>query len=202
MDSLFVKADAIQPLTKKSKSKHDKKPGKKTSSDVRKSNPVNPKSTSKSKPGAGPSSSSSVDRTLASVAQNAALPRSLRSTSPVPDNVPKHSHIEDLKLRAELNRQAAHVARTKVLLQDAELLLTGDAGAVQAESEMERTWRVSQDEIAREAGQEAAKGRQEWTLDGGPYRARYSRNGRFVVPCFYRVCATPPVTLVVSDTVS
>ena len=35
---------------------------------------------------------------------------------------------------AQLGRQAAHVARTKALLQDVELLLTGDVGLVEAEN--------------------------------------------------------------------
>lgn len=161
MDSLFAKANAIQPLSKKKKTKVDSK----TKTDSRKN----------AKP--GPSSS---DRTLASVAQNTSLPRSLRPSSPPPENLPKHTHIKDLKLRTQLNRQAAHTARAKTLLEDAELLLTGDAGWIQTENEMEKTWQVSQDEIARGGGQEAAKGRQEWRLDGGPYRLRYSRNGRYV----------------------
>jgi len=48
--------------------------------------------------------------------------------------------------------------------------------------EMEKTWRVGQEEIARGAGREAAVGRKEWRVDGAPYRPRYSRNGRRV-PC-------------------
>ncbi|KAF8559395.1 BING4CT-domain-containing protein [Imleria badia] len=158
MDSLFAKADAIQPLSKKKKAKADRK-----QPDTRKN---------LNKP--GPSS----DRTLASVTQNTSLPRSLRPSSLPPKNVPKHAHIKDLKLRTQLNRQAAQAARAKTLLQDAELLLTEEAGWIEAENEMEKTWRVGQDEIVRGAGQEAAKGRQEWRLDGGPYRSRYSRNGR------------------------
>ena len=51
---------------------------------------------------------------------------------------------------------------------------------MRAEREMERTWRVGQEEIVRAAGVEGALGRREWRLDGGPYRARYSRNGRCV----------------------
>jgi len=56
----------------------------------------------------------------------------------------------------------------------------GDAGRVEAEGEMERTWRVDQDEIVRSVGVEVATQRKEWALDGGPYRCRYTRNGRFV----------------------
>jgi U3 small nucleolar RNA-associated protein 7 len=99
---------------------------------------------------------------------------------PLPENVPKHAHIANPKLRSELTRQSAHAARSKALLKDAELLLTEDAGRIEVEGEMEKTWRIGQDEIARSAGQEATKGRREWKLEGGPYKSRYSRNGRFV----------------------
>ncbi|KAG8221747.1 WD40-repeat-containing domain protein [Butyriboletus roseoflavus] len=163
MDSLFAKADAIQPLSKKKKAKFDRKQGKKTATRSKNASTK-----------AGPSS----DRTLASVTPNTSLPRSLRPTSPPPGNVHKSAHIKDLKLRTQLDRQATHAARVKTLLQDAELLLTEDVGIIRAENEMEKTWRVSQDEIVRGAGQEAAMGRREWKLDGGPYRSRYTRNGR------------------------
>jgi U3 small nucleolar RNA-associated protein 7 len=43
---------------------------------------------------------------------------------------------------------------------------------------MDRSWRISQDEIVNSIGIEAARGRKEFILDGGPYRARYTRNGR------------------------
>ncbi|KAF9235969.1 NUC141 domain-containing protein [Melanogaster broomeanus] len=112
----------------------------------------------------------SSDRTLTSVARNTALPKSLRPTSPPPENLPKHTHVKDIKLRTQLNRQAAHAARSKTLLQDAELLLADDAGLMQVENDMEKTWRVGQDAIVEGSGQEASKGRQEWKLDGGPYR--------------------------------
>lgn len=111
-------------------------------------------------------------------AQNTTLPKSLRPTSPPPENVPKHKHVKDLKLRTKLNRQAAHAARSKALVEDAELLLTSEAGKMQVETELERTWRIGQDDIVQGAGEEAAKGRRELKLDGGPYRSRYSRNGR------------------------
>ncbi|KAI9567936.1 NUC141 domain-containing protein [Boletus coccyginus] len=169
MDSLFAKADAIQPLSKKRKQK--------------------PKSTSPKKPdalknGSGPvrvpaRASGSSDRTLASITHTTALPRSLRPSSP-PPAVPNHGHIKDPKLRTQLNRHAANAARAKTLLQDAALLLTEEPGcvAVSVEGGMEKTWRVGQEEIVKGAGREAAVGRREWYLDGGPYRSRYSRNGR------------------------
>ena len=59
-------------------------------------------------------------------------------------------------------------------------MLTEEAGTMEAEGEMDRTWRVGQKDIVGSTGQEAARGRKEWKLDGGPYRSRYTRNGRYV----------------------
>lgn len=106
------------------------------------------------------------------------LPKSLRPTGPLPQGTRTHGHIPNKKLRTELNRQSAHAARSKALLKDAELLLTNEAGKMEVEGEMDRTWRISQDEIVKEVGAEAARGRKEMVLDGGPYRSRYTRNGR------------------------
>lgn len=87
--------------------------------------------------------------------------------------------IKDLKLRAHLNQLADLASTSKALVKDAELLMTGgDTGRIQVEDELERTWRVDQDEIVRSVGVELATQRKEWTLDGGPYRTRYTRNGR------------------------
>ncbi|KAG6828923.1 hypothetical protein H0H92_006309 [Tricholoma furcatifolium] len=147
MDSLLAKADAIQPLGKKRKAFHPKKP----------------------------KATSDADQTLHSVAKHTSVPKSF---SKLPDAESTYSHIANKKLRLELNRHAAQASRAKALLEDAEMLLADDAGKIELEGEMERTWRVGQDEIIQGAGQEAAKGRKEWTLDGGPYRSRYTRNGR------------------------
>ncbi|KAF7324845.1 WD-REPEATS-REGION domain-containing protein [Mycena kentingensis (nom. inval.)] len=117
-----------------------------------------------------------TDSTADSVKKHSSLPKSLR------DKHTSHqdgfAHIANKKLRTRLNRTAAQAARSKDLLQDAEMLLVGDEGLMEAEGELERTWRVSQSEIEAGAGQEAARGRREWKLDGGPYRSRYTRNGR------------------------
>jgi U3 small nucleolar RNA-associated protein 7 len=164
MDSLIAQADAIRPLAKR----------RKLSGDV-------PHRRTKN------AQSSTTDEALNSVAKHTSLPKSLRAIEPLPDNVPKHAHIANPKLRSELIRQSAHAARSKALLKDAELLLTEDAGKIEVDGEMEKTWRVGQDEIVRSAGQEAAKGRREWKLEGGPYKSRYSRNGRCVsfFCCFF-----------------
>ena len=109
---------------------------------------------------------------------NTALPKSLRPTDPVPETARKYNHIANKKLRTTLHRQSANTERGKALLRDAELLLPNKAGKMETEGDMDRTWRISQDEIVRSIGVEAARGRKEFTLDGGPYRARYTRNGR------------------------
>ena len=160
MDSLFAKADAIRPVQKRRKGAHP--------------------SASFSKKQSGSAAAPAVDKTLTSVAPQATLPRSLRPTEPLPEGAPTHAHIPNKKLRTQLTRQSAHAARAKALVEDAALLLHDDAGTLQVEDELERTWRVGQLEISQGAGEEAAKGRREWKLDGGPYRCRYSRNGRCV----------------------
>ncbi|KAI0327740.1 BING4CT-domain-containing protein [Cubamyces sp. BRFM 1775] len=159
MDSLIAKADAIKPLNKKRKTdKHD----------------------SRAKPGPSTKKSTDADPTATSVAQHTTLPRSLRPSSPPPEDAKKYSHIPNKKLRTHLTRQSTQNARSKRLLKDAELLLTEEAGLMEVEGELEKTWRVGQDEIATAAGQQAAQGRQEWKMDGGPYRTRYTRNGRHI----------------------
>lgn len=157
MNSLIAQADALRPLSKKRKITRDG-PSK----------------------GKKPSKAPTQDETLESVAHHTSLPKSLRDLDPPPEGVPKHAHITNPKLRTHLNRQSAQAVRSKVLLKDAELLLTEDAGKMEVEGEMERTWRIDQDEIVKSAGQEAARGRREWKLEGGPYKSRYSKNGRYV----------------------
>jgi U3 small nucleolar RNA-associated protein 7 len=109
---------------------------------------------------------------------NTALPKSIRPTELVPETTRKYNHIANKKLRTTLQRQSANTERGKALLQDAELLLPNSAGKMEMEEDMDRSWRISQDEIVNSIGIEAARGRKEFILDGGPYRARYTRNGR------------------------
>ena len=157
MDALFAKADAIRPYKRR-----------KFNDDVR----------SKNHTGKG---QVELDSTAKSVLHHTSLPKSLRPGSPLPNEAKKYSHISDKKLRAELSRQSAHGARSKVLLEDAAFLLEHEeSGIMEVEGELEKTWRVGQNEVVESAGQEAAKGRREWKLDGGPYRSRYTRNGRYM----------------------
>ncbi|TBU54515.1 BING4CT-domain-containing protein [Dichomitus squalens] len=158
MDSLIAKADAIRPLSKRRRTDNQH-----------------------ARPKPGPSKKTTADDpTAASVSQHTALPRSLRPSSPPPEEAKKYSHIHNKKLRTDLARQSAQNARSKRLVKDAELLLTEEAGLMEVDGDLEKTWRVGQDEIAAAAGQQAAQGRQEWKLDGGPYRVRYTKNGRHI----------------------
>lgn len=151
MDSLIAKADAIGPAGKKRKLRH-------TSS----------------------SSGPSTDRTFQSISKRTSIPKSLQSSGAIPEGAHSYKHIANKKLRTELSRQSARAVEAKALIEDAGLLLTGEAGRMEVEGEMDRTWRVGQDEIVQGAGQEGARGRREWKLEGGPYRLRYTRNGRYV----------------------
>ena len=80
-----------------------------------------------------------------------------------------------VKLREEFDYKS--LSRTLDIQLD-KLRMEHERQQKELEDEMERTWRVGQDEVVKASGQEAARGRREWTLDGGPYRSRYTRNGR------------------------
>ncbi|KAI0026701.1 WD40-repeat-containing domain protein [Vararia minispora EC-137] len=106
------------------------------------------------------------------------VPKSLRGYDPPPPGARRHSHITNSKLRIRLDKQAVQSARAQAMVKDAEMLASNEAGKFETEGQMERTWRISQDEIIKVIGAEAAKGRKEMVLEGGPYRVRYTRNGR------------------------
>jgi len=88
--------------------------------------------------------------------------------------------VKDKKLRSNLrvleekNKQAALQAK------QSEILLNNTAGLLEAEHELERTYKVRQDEIQKEVSIETAKKGFELKLDGlGPYDiCDYTRNGR------------------------
>lgn len=155
MDSLIAKADAIRSVNKRRRLDNG-------------SSHTNTK----------PKTSGQEDRTLHSVVPHTSLPKSLRTSSPPPEGTKSYNHIQNPKLRQKLARESAQASKAKALVKDAELLLQEEAGGIQIEDELEKTWRVGQDEVVRSSGQDAARGRREWTLDGGPYRSRYTRNGR------------------------
>ncbi|ELU45600.1 WD repeat-containing protein 46 [Rhizoctonia solani AG-1 IA] len=157
MDALTAAADAIKPLgrAKKSSKKqasHGSKPQKKR-----------------------------PDATLHSITPRADLPRSMRPAATESKTHGPYAHIRDKKLKAKLHSQVAQASQAKALRQDATTWLAAEPGGkMEVETELERTWRTTQAEIVEAVGFDVATGRREWKWDLGPYRVRYSRNGRFL----------------------
>lgn len=130
-----------------------------------------------------PTSKNSSDHTMNSIVKRTSIPKSLNDKHNL-NNASNYKHLTNKKLRIQLTRQSEQAERAKALVQDAEMLLMEDVGGMEVEDELERTWRVGQSEVVQSAGQEAAKGRREYKLDGGPYVSRYARNGRSIQVIF------------------
>jgi U3 small nucleolar RNA-associated protein 7 len=86
--------------------------------------------------------------------------------------------VKDRKLRANLKRIESKYKDAVLSAKDAEILLENQEGFLQPEGELERTYKVRQDEIRRAVGVEQAKKGVEFKLDMGPYTADYTRTGR------------------------
>ncbi|EHA22659.1 hypothetical protein ASPNIDRAFT_46903 [Aspergillus niger ATCC 1015] len=91
-----------------------------------------------------------------------------------------HTHsVRDKKLRSNLKAVEDKYKEAALKAKDAEILLEHDAGFLEPEAELERTYKVRQDEIRESVGIETAKKGFELKLtDMGPYRMDYTRNGR------------------------
>ncbi|KAI0205511.1 WD40-repeat-containing domain protein [Astrocystis sublimbata] len=90
--------------------------------------------------------------------------------------------IKDKKLRRNL--QALEVKNKEAALKakDAEILLQGTSGYLEPETELERTYKVKQDEIRDSVAVATAQKRFDLTLNElGPYVFDYSRNGRHLL---------------------
>ncbi|KAK2779502.1 Small subunit (SSU) processome component [Onygenales sp. PD_12] len=86
---------------------------------------------------------------------------------------------KDKKLRRNLKTLEAKYKDATLKAKDAEILLENEAGFLEPEGELERTYKVRQDEIKSSVGIETAKKGFELKLeDLGPYKADYTRNGR------------------------
>lgn len=131
-----------------------------------------------------PTSKNPVDHTMNSIVKGTSIPKSLKDTHKL-NNASNYEHLKNKKLRIQLTRQSEQTVRARALVQDAEMLLMEDVGGIEVEGELDRTWRVGQSEVVQSAGQEAAKGRREYKLDGGPYVSKYTRNGRCIQNHFY-----------------
>jgi len=87
--------------------------------------------------------------------------------------------IKDKKLRGSLKRLEKKYKTATLRAKDAEILLENSGGFLEPENELERTYKVRQDEIKQEVPIETAKKRFELKLDMlGPYVCDYTRNGR------------------------
>ncbi|KAG8757647.1 Small subunit (SSU) processome component [Serendipita sp. 396] len=160
MESLIAQADQRGPFKKDSKDTERSQKLKKTQS-------------------------TPVDATLASITMRTRTPKSLSNR--VEDNVKakkkaaklgRYGYINDLKLRSHLSKMEEGKKDWEERMKDVQMLNVGESGGMEAEGELERTWKMTQQDIVNNVGMENARSRAEWKLDGGPYSCRYSRNGR------------------------
>lgn len=88
--------------------------------------------------------------------------------------------VKDKKLRADLRGLESKYKEATLNAKNAEVLLADNtAGLLEPEHELEKTYKVGQDEIREDVSVETAKKGFELRLDGGPYDAfEYGRNGR------------------------
>lgn len=87
--------------------------------------------------------------------------------------------IKDKKSRANLRALEERNQEAALKAKDAEILLEERGGFLEAEGELEKTYRVRQSDIKDNVGVETAKKGFELKLEGlGPYVCEYTRNGR------------------------
>lgn len=88
------------------------------------------------------------------------------------------NQVKDKKLKTRL-RSIENKYQDAILgAKDAEILLENQGGFLQPESDLERTYKVRQDNIMEAVGVQQAKKSFELKLDLGPYTANYTRNGK------------------------
>lgn len=87
--------------------------------------------------------------------------------------------IKDRKLRGNLQKLEDKYKDATLRAKDAEILLENEGGFLEPETELERTYKIRQDEIKQSVATETAKKGFELKLDAlGPYNCDYTRNGR------------------------
>jgi U3 small nucleolar RNA-associated protein 7 len=87
--------------------------------------------------------------------------------------------IKDKKLRGNLKALENKYKNATLKAKDAEILLENSSGFLEPENELERTYKIRQDEIKQDIPIETAKRGFELKLDTlGPYVCDYTRNGR------------------------
>ena len=91
----------------------------------------------------------------------------------------KTKNIRDKKIRGNLRVLEERYKDAALKAKDAEILLENSAGFLQPEGELERTYKIRQDDIRADIDVETAKKGFELKLDSlGPYMHDYTRNGR------------------------
>jgi U3 small nucleolar RNA-associated protein 7 len=87
--------------------------------------------------------------------------------------------IKDKKLRGNLKALESKYRDASLKAKDAEILLENEGGFLEPEHELERTYKVRQDDIRQDVAMETAKKGFELKLDAlGPYVCDYTRNGK------------------------
>ena len=87
--------------------------------------------------------------------------------------------IKDKKLRSNLKALENKYKDATLKAKDAEILLENESGYLKPEGELEKTYKVRQEDLKSEVAVETAKKGFELRLEGlGPYTADYTRNGR------------------------
>ena len=88
-------------------------------------------------------------------------------------------NIRDKKLRTNLKSLEEKYKTATLKAKDAEILLENESGYLEPEGELERTYKVRQDELRKDVAVETARKGFELKLEGlGPYVVDYTRNGR------------------------
>ena len=87
--------------------------------------------------------------------------------------------VKDKKLRTNLKKLEDKYKDATLKAKGTEILLEHESGYLEPEGELERTYKVRQDELRRDVAVETAKKSFDLKLEGlGPYTADYTRNGR------------------------
>lgn len=90
--------------------------------------------------------------------------------------------IRDKKLRRNLQAVETKFQAAALKAKDAEILLEETSGYLEPENELERTYKVTQDEIQENVSITTAQKRFDLTLNElGPYVFDYTRNGRHLL---------------------
>ncbi|KAI9820773.1 MAG: Small subunit (SSU) processome component [Pycnora praestabilis] len=86
---------------------------------------------------------------------------------------------KDKKLRGNLKSLETKYKDATLKARDAEILLENESGFLEPEGELEKTYKVRQDDLRQDIAVETAKKGFELKLEGlGPYTADYTRNGK------------------------